>query len=112
MSNVKAFGAVGDGKADDTEAIEHTIAQHDGRVYFPRGDYVITRPLRIDYSKLGRFGIEGDLGAAKIIMNGPGPAFDLIGTHGGTGDPLSVKPAVWTGQRLPTIMNLEITSGR
>ena len=30
MSNLRNFGAVGDGKADDTKAIQHALAAGDG----------------------------------------------------------------------------------
>ena len=30
MSNVRNFGAIGDGKADDTRAIQHAVADGDG----------------------------------------------------------------------------------
>ena len=43
-------------------------------------------------------------------MAGEGPAFRIIGTHGGTGDPNSAKPNVWERQRMPTIRNIEITA--
>ena len=43
MSNVRDFGAVGDGQVDDTQAIEHAIHAGDGVIEFPRGNYRITR---------------------------------------------------------------------
>ncbi|MBQ4575547.1 MAG: hypothetical protein IJA85_10210 [Clostridia bacterium] len=47
--NVKDFGAVGDGKTDDTNAIEAAIeamlfGSKGGIIYFPAGNYRITRP--------------------------------------------------------------------
>ncbi len=47
------FGAVGDGKADDTAAIQAAIdaARAHGKnamAYIPKGDYRITRPLRLE----------------------------------------------------------------
>jgi hypothetical protein len=47
------FGAVGDGKADDTAAIQAAIdaARTHGKgvmAYLPKGDYRITRPLRLE----------------------------------------------------------------
>ncbi|WP_269522644.1 glycosyl hydrolase family 28-related protein [Coraliomargarita parva] len=47
------FGAVGDGKADDTDAIQAAIdaARAHGKfaqVYLPHGEYRVTRPLRLE----------------------------------------------------------------
>ncbi|MBV9958460.1 MAG: hypothetical protein JO360_08565, partial [Acidobacteria bacterium] len=43
--NVKDFGAVGDGVANDTHAIKNAIAfvaaKHGGTLYFPQGDYLV-----------------------------------------------------------------------
>ncbi|MBA3925793.1 right-handed parallel beta-helix repeat-containing protein [Listeria rustica] len=42
--NVKEFGAIGDGKTDDTRAIQNAIIQvagNDGGLYFPNGNYRI-----------------------------------------------------------------------
>jgi hypothetical protein len=41
-------------------------------------------------------------------MAGPGPAIRLIGTHGGTADPGSVKDPVWGRQRAPLVEGIEI----
>jgi len=47
-SNVKYYGAVGDGVADDTEAIVEAIeANRRGCVYFPPGTYLITSTIDI-----------------------------------------------------------------
>ncbi|MBP89970.1 MAG: hypothetical protein CMJ64_25220 [Planctomycetaceae bacterium] len=108
MSNVQRFGATGDGETDDTEAIRHAIRDGDGMLHFPPGTYRITQPLEIALEKSGPLGIDGTSGTARIVMAGAGPAFRLIGTHGGTGDPSSVKGNVYPSQRLPTIKNIEI----
>ena len=110
MSNVKGFGAAGDGLTDDTEAIRHAVADANGRLQFPRGNYLISETIEIRLDEVGRIGIDGDDGTATIIMAGEGPAFRIIGTHGGTGDPNSVQPNVWQRQRMPTIRNIEITA--
>ena len=44
FTNVKAFGAVGDGTTDDAVAIQNAIDyahQHGGVVFFPNGEYVL-----------------------------------------------------------------------
>ncbi len=107
MSNVKAFGAVGDGQTDDTDAIRHAISSGDGRLRFPRGDYRITSTLEIPLDEHGRTSIHGD-GTATLVMSGAGPAIRLIGTHQGTGDPGSVTDAVWQRQRMPCVRGLEV----
>ena len=108
MSNIKAFGAVGDGKIDDTLAIQHAVSDADGQLEFPRGNYLINKTIEIKLDEVGRIAITGNDGTATIIMAGEGPAFRIIGSHQGTGDPLSVEPKVWERQRMPTIRNIEI----
>ncbi len=111
MANVRHFGAKGDGTTDDTQAVEHTLAQGDGLLYFPRGDYRITRPITIELDKAGRTSVEGERGTAKVVMAGEGPAFHFIGTHAATADPLGFKPNVWSRQRMPGVSNIEIEGG-
>ncbi|MGY8644318.1 MAG: right-handed parallel beta-helix repeat-containing protein [Verrucomicrobiales bacterium] len=110
MSNVKNFGAIGDGEADDTEAIRHALSQGDGELDFPRGNYRISETIEILLDETGRLGIDGSNGTATVIMTGEGPAFRIIGTHGGTGDPGSSKPNIWEKQRMPTVRNIEVTA--
>ena len=40
MSSVKDFGAIGDGKADDTAAIQHTINDGEGVVEFEAANII------------------------------------------------------------------------
>lgn len=108
MSNVHDFGAAGDGKRDDTVAIQHAIDEGEGLITLPRGDYLITKTIEIDTAKTGRIGIHGSLGTAKLIMAGPGAALRVVGHHGGTAAPASMKPDVWRSQRMPTIAEIEI----
>lgn len=54
MTNVRAFGAVGDGRADDTEAIRHAVNQGDGSLLFPGGTYRLTAPIDIDLDRSDR----------------------------------------------------------
>lgn len=46
--NVKKYGAAGNGKKDDTKAIQKALAVGaGGKVYFPKGNYKITRELDV-----------------------------------------------------------------
>jgi hypothetical protein len=108
MSNVRDFGAAGDGQQDDTDSILHALAQGDGVLLFPPGNYLVSRTIRVELDKTGRFGLMGEGGAAKLLMSGSGPAFHLVGTHERTADPTGFEPRVWDRQRLPTVLNLEI----
>ncbi|MFI8684658.1 glycosyl hydrolase family 28-related protein [Rossellomorea sp. NPDC077527] len=48
MINVKAYGAVGDGKTDDTTAIKKALYYGKNRtVYFPEGTYLITDTVTV-----------------------------------------------------------------
>jgi hypothetical protein len=102
-----SFGAVGDGKADDTAVIQRAIDEGQGTISLPRGTYRITKPVVIDLDKTGFTSLEGH-GTARLLMDGPGPALRFIGTHGGTADPGTVKPPVWDRQRAPMVEGLEI----
>ncbi len=108
MTNVRDFGAVGDGKTDDTEAIQHAIDEGVGRVELTRGDYLITRTLQVDLARVGRTGIDGSLGTAKLLMAGSGPAILLKGTHASTADPAGFRPAEWQNERMPIVRDIEI----
>lgn len=107
MSNVRNFGAVGDGQADDTEAIVHAIGSGDGVLEFPKGTFRITETIEVPLER--RRCLDGG-GQGVVVMAGSGPAFRLVGSHGGTGDPGSIKQEVW-GQCLPSVRNL-IVEGR
>ena len=70
--NVKDFGAKGDGKTDDTRAIQDALDRHMGGfriLYFPNGTYLVTDKLT--------FG--GDIGRAKqFVMQGQSEAGTII----------------------------------
>lgn len=70
--NVKDFGAVGDGKTDDSEAIQKAInGSTSMTVYLPAGTYLITRPIQIssDTNILG-VAAENGVGGATVIKAG------------------------------------------
>ncbi len=103
----REFGAAGDGTTDDTEALQQAVVAGDGRLRLPPGTYRITRTIEIDLDRVGPFSLVGD-GVARVLMEGAGPAFRLIGTHAGTAEPKTVKPGVWARQRMPLVDGIEI----
>lgn len=109
MSNVRDFGARGDGKTDDHKAITHAIQKGDGEVFFPRGDYLINQPLQVPLQAHGRLHLRGQGGMARLIMAGAGPALNLVGTHiKGSALPASIAAQVWQKERMPIVRDLEI----
>lgn len=108
MSNVREFGAKGDGRSDDTQAVQHAIERGDGLVEFPRGEYRLTRPLVVPLHLHGRLALTGRGGTARLIMQSSGPALHLIGTHRRTAQPDEFQDVVWLKERMPTLTSLEI----
>ena len=74
MANVYHFGAVGDGKSDDTTALQHALEAGEGVLDLNKGTYRITRPLVIDLTKQGYGAVRGAGGTSRIVMAGAGPA--------------------------------------
>lgn len=105
-ADVRTAGAKGDGIADDTAAIQQA-ASGGGDVIFPTGTYRLTRTVTIDLERTGFVALIAD-GTSRVVMAGAGPAFEFIGTHGGSADPAQFKPNVWERQRTPRVHALEI----
>jgi len=105
--SVKEFGAVGNGKADDTRSLQRAVDSGGGDVFIPKGVYKVTKTVVIDLDRLGFTSITGT-GDATILMAGAGPAFRFIGTHEGTAAPKTVKENVWQKQRKPSVRGIEI----
>ena len=106
-SDIRNLGAAGDGMGDDGPAIEAALAAGHTDLFFPKGTYRITRPMVVDLAKTGYVSLSGD-GTATIRMEGAGPAIRLVGSHGGTADPRTVRDVVWARERMPVVAGLEI----
>ncbi len=71
--SVKDFGAVGDGVADDTNAVRTAILASSGKsLYFPLGSYLITST--ITFTNVANMTLFGEPFASKIVVN---TSFDL-----------------------------------
>src|SRR5438270_12905283 len=108
MASVRDFGARGDGKTDDTQALHHAVQRTAGELVFPRGDYVLSKPLYVSLGGSGRLALRGEGGTARLLMRGPGPALWLVGTDTKAALPAHFEEKVWANERLPTVQGLEI----
>lgn len=82
--NVKDFGAVGDGVHDDTAAIQRAIdSHHEATVYFPNGQYLISRTIYC-YDK-GKYSINFRLDhTARIFTDTSMDVMVEIGRYSGS----------------------------
>lgn len=101
------LGIVGDGKSDDTAAIQQAVNDGIGSLTFPKGVYKLSKTIVVDLDKVGFTSVSGD-GTARFVMTGPGPAFRFLGTHGGNAAPAAFKPEIWDRQRAPQVTGIEI----
>jgi hypothetical protein len=107
QADVRDFGAVGDGQADDTAALEKAIQSGRGLVRLPKGRFRITRTLQVELDKTGYVAFEGH-GVAQIVMAAAGPALKFVGTHTkGSADPGTFAENVWQNQRMPLVDGIE-----
>lgn len=106
-TTVLDFGAMGDGVADDTSAIQRAVNSGIGKVAFPAGTYRLSGTIDIQLDQVGPVSISGD-GVARILMTSAGPAFRVAGSHQGTASPATVSESVWEYERAPLIDGLEI----
>jgi nitrous oxidase accessory protein NosD len=107
QTNVRTLGVVGDGKTDDTAALQKALSAGIADLYFPKGTYRISRTLEFDLAKHGPASISGD-STATLVMESQGPAIRFIGTHGGTAAPSTLKPGVMDRERTPMASGIEI----
>lgn len=101
-----AQAPVGDGKADDTAALQNLLNTQ-GSVRLAKGTYRLTQTLSVDLTKTGFAALSGD-GTARLVMAGAGPAVHFVGNHEGSAAPSSFKPDVWETQRSPMVEGIEI----
>jgi parallel beta-helix repeat protein len=93
---------------DSTAALQKRIDDNGGNLRLGDDDKIlrITKPLVFDLKKHGAIAVKAD-GGATIVMDGPGPALKLIGSHEGSASPTAFKAATWN-ERMPIVSGIEI----
>lgn len=103
--NVKDFGAVGDGKTDDTKAFQDALAEaakKGATVRVPEGRWVISGVLEIGTSGMG---IKG-AGSGKSVLVCPKSMADMFGADKSwswSGGIIRVRPGTGAARRLGRI---------
>lgn len=94
ISNVLDYGAVGDGVADDTAAIQAAInANYQKALYFPSGTYRITSALELN-QPINMFGEKSSLGSTgSKITSEALTCFHVTAAIGGNIDDLQFEAA-------------------
>lgn len=94
VANVRDFGAVGDGEADDTAAIQAAIeATETGAIRFPAGTYRVTDRLRIEQPGIV---LRGD-GSARTRLRFPRPLNEIDPNWGSTAGGQRTSNYSWSG---------------
>lgn len=91
---------------DATEPLQRMLDGNRGSLKLTEKYYRLTRPLLVDLKKFGSVSIGSEVGAT-LIMDGPGPALRVLGSHTGTASPKSFNVTTWN-ERMPLISGLEI----
>ncbi len=105
-ANVKEHGAVGDGRADDTAAIQRAV-ELGGTVTFPDGTYLISKTITVKLDDTGYTALNAS-GVAKLVMAGPGPAVKFMGTNEPRESLVRSRPQVWDREAQPLVNGLRI----
>ncbi len=105
-TDIRHFGVVGDGVADDAPALQRAIDQTTGLLLLPRGDYRLGHGLQVRLDQCGHTAIRS--GGARLINQSGDPALHLIGTHRGSALPADLTAPVAARELMPTVCDLEI----
>lgn len=92
---------------DRTVELQKQIGDNDGTLVIAPGVYRITESLVFDLEQVRSTIVRPESGPVTLIMDGPGPAIRIAGSHEGTASPKSFQPATWN-ERMPIVEGIEI----
>jgi len=92
---------------DVTEVLQGRIDENDGALLLGPGVHRITRPLEFRLEGTRSALVRPETGPATLVMDGPGPAIRITGSHEGTAGPRTFRPETWN-ERMPVVEGIEI----
>ncbi len=92
---------------DVTAKLQGQIDQSRGTLSLAAGDYRISSSLVFSLKQKSSAQILGKDGKVRLIMDGPGPAIRIVGSHKGTASPSTFEAATWN-ESAPLIQDIEI----
>ncbi len=92
---------------DRTADFRKQIAENEGAFLIEPGVHRITGTLEITLESRRSALVRPAAGPVTLIMDGPGPAIRIAGSHDGSASPKTFKPATWN-ERMPVIEGIEI----
>ncbi len=92
---------------DRTAEFRRRLTEGDGTLLLEPGAHRITGTLEVVLSGRHSALIRPASGSATLIMDGPGPAIRLVGSHEGTASPSSFKVETFH-ERMPLVEGIEI----
>ena len=90
-----------------TGELQELIEAGDGHLMIPKGVYRITKTLEFSLQQVRSTRIASKDGPVTLVMDSPGPALRIIGSHKGTAGPKTFESKTWS-ERMPEISGIEI----
>ncbi len=92
---------------DRTSELNELRDSLNGSLIIPPGVYRITSTIELNLEQEKSAIVRPESGPVTLIMDGPGPAIHIKGSHEGSASPKSFKPATWH-ERTPIVDGIEI----
>lgn len=93
-SNIRDFGAKGDGKTDDSAAFQRAFDEAPaGAISVPKGRYIITQPLILTRSGVVLRGVDRD----QVVLYFPKPLNEIVPNWGATTGGQKTSNYSWSG---------------
>lgn len=92
---------------DRTEEFRQQISANEGTLLLPPGVHRITGTLEFKLDGRHSALVRPEGGPATLVMDGPGPAIRIVGSHEGSAAPKTFKATTWN-ERMPILEGFEI----